>query len=176
VDPRIQTLLAAALPIIWDQRSFRGRSAEIDEFLDTGLRYGLGSGVAVGFIDRKGHAVTVALNSEAGLIDPTRKAAMLQNMGDIVLFAHFFEEMFVATIIELSIPPRSQGAPLSARERECLRLAANGQTGDDIAGKLGITARTVQYHFDSIRSKLGANSRQEAVAKAVQAGIVTAAI
>jgi DNA-binding CsgD family transcriptional regulator len=176
VDPRIQTLLAAALPIIWDQRSFRGRSAEIDEFLDTGLRYGLGSGVAVGFIDRKGHAVTVALNSEAGLIDPTRKAAMLQDMGDIVLFAHFFEEMFVATIIELSIPPRSQGAALSARERECLRLAANGQTGDDIAGKLGITARTVQYHFDSIRSKLGANSRQEAVAKAVQAGIVTAAI
>jgi LuxR family transcriptional regulator, quorum-sensing system regulator CviR len=176
VDPRIQTLLAATLSIVWDQRSFRGKSVEVDEFLDTGLSYGLGSGVAVGFVDRKGHGATVTFNSEVGSLDPTRKAAILHNMGDILLFAHFFEEMFAATIIEQNIPPRSRGAPLSARERECLKLAANGQTGDDIAGKLGITARTVQYHFDSIRSKLGANSRQEAVAKAVQAGIVTTAI
>jgi len=97
-------------------------------------------------------------------------------MGNIVLFAHFFEEMFAATIIEQKIKPGSQGLPLSARERQCLSLAANGQTGIDIAYKLGITARTVQFHFDSIRTKLGASSRQEAIAKAVQAGIVSTSI
>jgi DNA-binding CsgD family transcriptional regulator len=176
VDPRVQSLLIAALPIVWDQRSFRGKNAKVDDFLDTGLGYGLGSGVAVGFVDRKGHAVKVALNSEVRIIDPEREAAILRDMGDIVLFAHFFEEIFATEIVEQNIKPRSQGASISARERECLRLAANGKTGDDIASRLGISTRTVQFHFDSIRSKLGANSRQEAVAKAVQAGIVTAII
>lgn len=176
VDPRIQTLLSAALPIIWDQQSFRGKRSDVDSFLDTALMYGLGSGVAVGFVDRKGHAVTVAFNSKDRLIGSLRKSEILKQMGDLVLFAHFFEEMFAATIIEQSIPPRSQGAPLSQRERQCLKLAANGQTGDDIADKLGISTRTVQFHFDSIRSKLGASTRQEAVAKAVQAGIVSTEI
>jgi len=32
--------------------------------------------------------------------------------------------------------------------------------------------RTVQYHFDSIRSKLGAANRQEAVALAVRDGVI----
>ncbi len=173
VDPRIQGLLATGLPLIWDQRSFRGRDSRTDEFLDAGLRFGIGSGVAVGLVDRRGHAVTVALNSHAPVMSDARKDEIASEMGNIVLFAHFFEEMFVATIIEQKIKPGSQGLPLSSRERQCLSLAANGQTGLDIAHKLGITARTVQFHFDSIRTKLGATSRQEAIAKAVQAGIVS---
>jgi DNA-binding CsgD family transcriptional regulator len=177
VDPRVQTLLLnALLPVIWDQDSLRGKSAKVDEFLVTGLRYGLGSGVAVGFVDLKGHPVMVALNSKAEKLDPERKAAIFNSVGDITLFGHFFYEMFVARIVAESIPPRSQGAPLSPRERECLSMAAHGLTGNDIARQLGITARTVQFHFGSICSKLAAVSRQEAVAKAVQAGLVTRVI
>jgi LuxR family quorum-sensing system transcriptional regulator SolR len=41
-----------------------------------------------------------------------------------------------------------------------------------MAHKLGISERTVQFHFDGIRSKLGAANRQEAVAKAISAGII----
>jgi DNA-binding CsgD family transcriptional regulator len=114
----------------------------------------------------------VALNSKVEKLDLQRKAEISRDLGDITLFAHFFYEIFMAGVIQQHIAPRSQGAPLSARERECVTLAAHGLTGDDIANKLGITARTVQFHFDSIRSKLAAVSRQEAVAKAVQAGIV----
>jgi len=173
IDPRMQTLLSTFLPIIWDQTTFRGKNRRVDEFLDTALQYGLGSGIAIGFIDRRGHAVSVALNSKQELMSDTRKTFVVQAMGDLFLFAHFFVEMFVAAIIEQKLRPACQGAPLSQRERQCLALAANGQTGDDIALKLGITPRTVQFHFDSIRSKLGVTSRQEAVAKGVQAGIVS---
>lgn len=177
VDPRIQTLLVTGLPIlIWDEQMFRGRNSRTDEFLDIAAEYGLGSGVAVGFFDRRAHPFTVALNSRATQINSRRKAEICSNIGDIVLLAHFFEELFVATIIEQKLRPTCQGAPISTRERQCLALAVNGQTGDDIAHKLGITVRTVQFHFDSIRSKLGATSRQEAIAKAVQAGIVHASI
>jgi DNA-binding CsgD family transcriptional regulator len=43
---------------------------------------------------------------------------------------------------------------------------------NDLAAKLEISARTVQFHFDSIRSKFGAANRQEAIALAVQSGVV----
>jgi LuxR family transcriptional regulator len=88
------------------------------------------------------------------------------------MFGHYFHEIFMRSVIEVGVAPRMAGAPLSKRERECLALAANGLTTYDIALKLEIRARTVQFHFDSIRSKLGAANRQEAVAIGVQGGIV----
>jgi DNA-binding CsgD family transcriptional regulator len=62
-------------------------------------------------------------------------------------------------VIEQCVAPRSYGAPLSSRETECLTLAATGQTTPNIALKLGISERTVQFHFDGIRSELGAANR-----------------
>ena len=174
VDPRVQWLISTQLPIIWDQASLRGTSPKIDEVLDTGLDYGLGSGVAVGFADVRGHGVMLALNSAQQTISRMRKDEISQKMGEIVLLAHFFHEIFVTDIIKRGTTPTSSGAPLSDRERQCLSLAAHGQTSEDIASKLGITERTVEFHFVSIRSKLASATRQEAVAKAVQAGLVTA--
>lgn len=66
----------------------------------------------------------------------------------------------------------SDNARLSDRERQCLTMAARGLTSDDMAYKLGITERTVRFHFSSIRSKLGAANRQEAVAKAIKGGLI----
>lgn len=172
VDPRVQALLHVPLPMIWDQESLGGKSAKVDEFLAAGRRYGLGSGIAVGFVDLKSHAVFLALSSSVEKLNPQRKAEIESSLGDIMLFVHFFHEVIAAGIIEQSMPSQSQGAPLSPRERECLAMAARGLTSEDIAHKLGITPRTVQFHFGSIRSKLAAATRQEAIAKAVQAGLI----
>jgi LuxR family transcriptional regulator, activator of conjugal transfer of Ti plasmids len=174
VDPRVQWLISTQLPMIWDQASLRGSNPKVDEFLDAGLKYGLGSGVVVGFADVRGHGVMFALNSAQTTMSAARKNAVSQQMGEIILLAHFFHEIFAAEIIKSGSTPTGSGAPLSSRERQCLSLAAHGQTSQDIAGKLGITERTVEFHFVSIRSKLAAATRQEAVAKAVQAGLVTA--
>ena len=173
VDPRTQWLIRTQLPLIWDQASLRGVDPKIDEFLDAGLRYGLGSGVAVGFADVRGHAVMVALNSAHQSISSVRRQTITGQMGEILLLAHFFHEIFAANIIKNS-KMAGVGSPLSARERQCLTLAAHGQTSEDIALKLCISERTVEFHFVSIRTKLTAVTRQEAIAKAVQAGLITA--
>ncbi|HSO13724.1 MAG TPA: response regulator transcription factor [Anaerolineales bacterium] len=68
---------------------------------------------------------------------------------------------------------QSQGAiehPFSPREHEVLTLAAEGLTNKEIAYRLGISERTVQFHINSIFNKTTTNSRTEAVALALRNG------
>lgn len=64
--------------------------------------------------------------------------------------------------------PSRQGLleQLSPRELAVLELAATGLRSKAIAGKLGISARTVEWHFNGIFTKLGVSSRIEAVLEA----------
>lgn len=60
--------------------------------------------------------------------------------------------------------------PLSKRELEVARLAANGLTNQDISGLLYISRRTVDSHLDHIRNKLGLHSRTQIVKWLFQEG------
>jgi len=60
--------------------------------------------------------------------------------------------------------------PFSPREHEVLILAADGLTNKEIAYRLGISDRTVQFHINSIFNKTTTNSRTEAVALALRNG------
>lgn len=62
--------------------------------------------------------------------------------------------------------------PLTDRELQTLTLAAKGFTNKAIGTQLGISDRTVQNHLANIFSKLQANSRTEAVMRAVSLGII----
>ncbi|MCV0403825.1 MAG: response regulator transcription factor [Chloroflexi bacterium] len=54
------------------------------------------------------------------------------------------------------------GDALSAREREVLRLLAEGLTDREIASALSISPRTVESHVSSLLRKLGVRNRAEA--------------
>jgi DNA-binding NarL/FixJ family response regulator len=74
-------------------------------------------------------------------------------------------------LAEVSSPRRAAGG-LSEREREVLRLVADGLPTKQIAGKLSISERTVKFHINSIFHKLGADNRAQAVALAAQRGML----
>jgi ATP/maltotriose-dependent transcriptional regulator MalT len=63
-------------------------------------------------------------------------------------------------------------AGLSAREVEILRLVANGLTDAEVAKKLFISPRTVNWHLGSIYRKLELHSRTEATRFAVEHGLL----
>jgi DNA-binding NarL/FixJ family response regulator len=67
-------------------------------------------------------------------------------------------------------PEVSDVEPLTDRELEVLRLAAKGFTNKAIGMQLSISDRTVQGHLAHIFAKLQANSRTEAVMRAVSLG------
>jgi DNA-binding CsgD family transcriptional regulator len=62
--------------------------------------------------------------------------------------------------------------PLSQRELEVLRLAAEGNSGPDIAEVLVISPSTVKTHFENIYEKLGVSDRPSAVAQALRTGLI----
>jgi pimeloyl-ACP methyl ester carboxylesterase/DNA-binding CsgD family transcriptional regulator len=55
--------------------------------------------------------------------------------------------------------PDERAEELSPRERDVLRLAAEGRTNDEIAVALTLSVRTVERHLSNIYAKLGLNGR-----------------
>jgi LuxR family maltose regulon positive regulatory protein len=62
--------------------------------------------------------------------------------------------------------PQPLVEPLSERELEVLRLIAQGDSNPEIAAKLVVAVSTVKTHVNNIFTKLGAQSRTQAVAHA----------
>ena len=66
----------------------------------------------------------------------------------------------------------SQLESLTQREREVLRLMAEGTSSRDIGAKLGISYTTVRTHIRSLGSKLGVHSKLQAVVKARELALI----
>jgi DNA-binding CsgD family transcriptional regulator len=66
----------------------------------------------------------------------------------------------------------SAGLTLTVRETQCLRYVAIGHSDIEIGKMLGISPRTVRFHVDSAKSKLGVSTRVQAIAKALRERII----
>jgi LuxR family maltose regulon positive regulatory protein len=68
-------------------------------------------------------------------------------------------------------PPPSE-EPLSEREREVLRLIAEGLSNQELAARLYLSPHTIKVHTRNIYGKLGVTSRTQALARARALGIL----
>src|SRR6266849_8392191 len=66
----------------------------------------------------------------------------------------------------------SRQVDLNDREVETLTWAARGKTSSEIAQILGLSKRTVDFHIDNAREKLGAATRVEAAIKAATSRLI----
>jgi two-component system response regulator DesR len=76
----------------------------------------------------------------------------------------------VAIAPELMVESWMERDPLSDKERHALRLAKDGLSTEEIAGKLFLSAGTVRNYLSSASSKLNAKNRIEAARIAHQNG------
>ncbi|MFL5664006.1 MAG: response regulator [Ktedonobacteraceae bacterium] len=68
--------------------------------------------------------------------------------------------------------PKSSVEPLTSREIEVLQLVVQGCRNSEIGQRLSISVKTVETHLTSIYSKLGVQSRAEAIALAQKQGLL----
>lgn len=120
---------------------------------------------------------TIAIHASAGLSmismavdDPSlfTPAAARRRQILHLLALHFH----MACERALSEPPHEPPPRLTPREREVLLWTAKGKTGWEIAQILKLTERTVTYHVENAKTKLGASSRSQAVVVAMSLGLI----
>jgi DNA-binding NarL/FixJ family response regulator len=125
-----------------------------DELVFDGLRAG-----AIGYLlkdapsDKLGEAIRSAARGES-FLQPSVAAKVVAEFARLIRKP----EAHPSTLIE----------PLSEREREVLRLIANGSSNREIAGKLCLAEGTVKNHITNILAKLAVRDRTQAALKAVE--------
>ncbi len=83
-----------------------------------------------------------------------------------------FTPRTIATLLNKRREMDSQLESLTPREKEVLRLMAEGMSSRDIAARLGISYTTVRTHIRSLGSKLGVHSKLEVIVKARELGLI----
>ena len=121
--------------------------------------------------DQFGDALPVLFVSGARTESHDRVACLLVGGDDYLAKPVAPDELLIriSRLIHQSRPmAQSVVARLTPREREILRLLAEGLGPTDVAVRLVISRKTVATHIDHILNKLGAHSRAEAVAMALR--------
>ncbi|HEY71861.1 MAG: DNA-binding response regulator [Chloroflexi bacterium] len=132
-----------------------------EEYIMAGIRAG-----ARGYLlkdaspDELVRAIRLVARGES-LLQPVVAARVLDKLGEMM------------TASESPPPEPAPGTHLTAREREALFLLAGGARTRDVAESLFISERTVKTHIANAMQKLDANTRAEAVAKAIQLGLLS---
>ena len=79
----------------------------------------------------------------------------------------------IATLLAKRRAIDAQLQSLTVREKEVLRLMAEGLSSRSVAARLGISYTTVRTHIRSLGSKLGVHSKLEAIVKARELGLIS---
>jgi DNA-binding NarL/FixJ family response regulator len=79
----------------------------------------------------------------------------------------------IATLLAKRRAIDGQLESLTVREKEVLRLMAEGLSSRSVAARLGISYTTVRTHIRSLGGKLGVHSKLEAIVKARELGLIS---
>jgi LuxR family transcriptional regulator, activator of conjugal transfer of Ti plasmids len=95
----------------------------------------------------------------------------LSSARDIIQLAGLYFHARVELVFK-DIKQAGTGALLSQRESQCLAWAARGKTMVEIGEILALTPRTIAFHLENARSKLGASNLTQTVAIAVRERLI----
>lgn len=159
LDPVIQQAHAFTEPFEWGLGADSFPLTEQQKNLfDEANKFGIRCGFTVPIKDNRGPVAAVTFASDVGRpefrhsIEYNKRALQLMS---ISLHAHVRRRIWR----DLSV----NGVRLSRRELECLRFAAEGKSAWDTGVILGLSARTVKFHWDNAKEKLGVRTLRQAV-------------
>lgn len=162
-DPIIAEALRIPEPFTWSELRARqpGKGAAL---YSAAADYGWRDGFAVPIADPETLSVTIGLASFAAPRLANFDAAARAEVISVGRAAFWHARTLAATE-----PP---GEILTPRERQALRLVADGLSDAEVGGRLGVSRTTAHFHVEQAKKKLGSVSRTQAVARAIFLGLI----
>ncbi|MEO1492622.1 MAG: LuxR family transcriptional regulator [Pseudomonadota bacterium] len=166
-DPVLAGSQGSFDPIDWRDLDWRG--ADYKRFLAEAVEFGVGNqGYTVPVRGPSGQFAIFTVNKNCP--DDVWTRIIIECRTDFMLLAHFTHQR----MLKLSgLADKHPTRPLSRRERDAIRLIADGLSRGQAAEKLGISENTFRVYIDSARHKLGALNVPHAVALASHRGLIT---
>lgn len=120
----------------------------------------------------------LAFGAKGYLLKDTDRDSLFRNIesavrGGTLLSADIMERVIAARSQQETKTAVPEGSVLSERETYILQCVSRGFKSKEIANELGIAERTVKAHLTSVYNKLGVESRSQAVALALDRGIIS---
>jgi DNA-binding CsgD family transcriptional regulator len=161
IDPIIAESAAAQVPFLWHEATGKITLTERHrQFFDEAGEFGLHLGIGIPTWNPAGRQGLVSL------VPDLRKAAEFERH-----YRHARIDLLAAAnllhshVARLRIQQRYAQVTLTPRERDCLELLRQGFSTAQIARRLGLTERGVQFHVDNIKAKYGVRTRLQLLAR-----------
>jgi LuxR family transcriptional activator of conjugal transfer of Ti plasmids len=169
VDPVVGLARSSQRSFQWHRRTLQLPAPAQRRFFSEAAKFGIHSGTTVPIRGGFGRFAAFTLS---GNVD-TSFELHSNEMMDTLQLAGLYYHAHVYAKLQLGLTGVAD-APLTQRERQCLFWAARGKKMPETAIILGITTRTVVFHLENARAKLGASTVTQAVAEAGQRGLILA--
>lgn len=163
IDPTVKHCGQSAIPIVWSDRVFAGTP----ELWDEAQAAGLCVGWSQSNLDAYGTGGMLTLARQKEQLSDEELISKELRMRWLVTAAHL--ALSRVTLPRFKLAPDT---PLTRRETEILKWAADGKTSSDVSEILAIAESTVRFHTKNAISKLGARNRTAAVARAALLGLL----
>jgi LuxR family transcriptional regulator, activator of conjugal transfer of Ti plasmids len=160
LDPVILRAAADPEPFLWNDRPAGAKiSPAQEQFFSEASAYGIRRGFTLPIVEPGTRMAAVTFASD-GLSADFQRAIELhgRTLHLTAIFFHRHAKRILASGTTIN------GVRLTKREFECLEWAARGKSTWDTGRIMGIRPRTVAFHLDNARAKLGVGSVTQAVA------------
>ena len=171
VDHSLEAVYDTTLPTFWNVKDqiLAATTPREKQMREDSLAFGVVKGFSIPIHGpREDFAILIASQrAKESWIDqhPERKY-------ELMLLGHCYYAAVRRLLLKEAVTGKNQ-YNLSARELQCLTLMAQQYSVSQIASKLFITERTVQFHIQKINKKLGTHSKYQSIQKALQKGLIT---
>ncbi|UVC15215.1 LuxR family transcriptional regulator [Mesorhizobium onobrychidis] len=134
--------------------------ASQQQILEKAAQFGIRAGLTMSMHDRRGRFA--ALTFASGQSHPPLLRSLTRYEKALQLVAINFHIHARRRLAEDCVV---DGIAVTPREFECLKWAAGGKSAWDISQILGISKRTVTFHLENAKAKLGVRTISQAVAR-----------
>ena len=169
IDPVISRSIATTLPFAWSaDRSDAKLTKKQKWLLEQASAFGIQHGSTIPIHDRQGKVATLTLaDCDSRSAFDARAEQCRHQLHLIAIYLH-------AQLPNVTPAPISPLRPcLTQRERSCLQWAARGKSALDTAEIISVSRRTVVFHTENAKRKLGVATVQQAVAKGLMYDIIS---